>query len=205
MRRRILLFLVCCVLAGLLWIVFCLYQIGSVDRNPAVSRYAQEPADAGIVLGASMWGDMPSPGLQERLNHALADYREGKFAKIILTGGLDKPEYKYTEAEGMAIFLIARGVPEEALLLENEARSTYENLLFSQQIMEEHGLKSAVIITHNYHGNRAYEIAKMLNYDQPGLSLTETKVLKPNQTVLREILAYTKWKLDQIRLVLGWK
>ncbi len=205
LRRRLLLFLVCCVLAGLLWIVFCLYQIGSIDRNPAISRYDQEPADAGIVLGASMWGDTPSPGLQERLNQALADYEAGRFEKIILTGGLDKPEYKYTEAEGMANFLISQGVPEDALLLENEATSTYENLLFSQEIMEEHGLKSSIIITHTYHGNRAYEIAEVLNYDRPGLSLTETKVLKPNQTVLREVLAYTKWKMDQIRLALGWK
>ncbi|MBU5672471.1 YdcF family protein [Paenibacillus brevis] len=205
MRRRLLLFLVCCVLAGLLWIGFCLYQIGSVDRNPAVNRYDQKPADAGIVLGASMWGDTPSPGLQERLNQALADYRAGKFEKLILTGGLDKPDYKYTEAEGMANFLISHGIPEEALLLENESTSTYENLLFSREIMEDHGLKSSVIITHTYHGNRAYEIAEMLNYDHPGLSLTETKVLKPNQTVLREVLAYTKWKMDQIRLVLGWK
>lgn len=203
--RRLLLFLVGCVLIGILWTGFCLYQIGSVDGNPAASRYDQEPADVGIVLGASMWGDAPSPGLQERLHQALADYRAGKFERLILTGGLDKPEYKYTEAEGMANFLISQGVPEEVLLLENESTSTYENLLFSREIMVDQGLESAVIITHTYHGNRAYEIAEMLDYDHPGLSLMETKVLKPNQTVLREVLAYTKWKMDQIRLVLGWK
>lgn len=203
--RRLLLFLVCCMIAGVLWIGFCLYQIGKVDQNPATSRYDQRSADAGIVLGASMWGDAPSPGLQERLDRALADYRAGKFQTFILTGGLDRPNYNYTEAEGMANFLISQGVPEEALLLENEATSTYENLLFSQEIMKQHAMESAVIVTHTYHGNRAYEIAKALDYEEPGLSLTKTKVLKPAQTELREILAYSKWKLDQIALALGWK
>lgn len=204
-RRGLLLVLFCCLLAGVIWVVFCLYQIMSIERNSAANLSYSEPADVGIVLGAAMWGDEPSPGLQERLDLALSDYEAGKFEKLILTGGLDAPGNKYTEAEGMANFLLSEGVPEEALILENEATSTYENLLFSQKLMEEHDLSSAVIVTHTYHGNRAYEVAKMLDYEHPGLSLTESKVLKPSQTVLREILAYTKWKMDQIRLILGGK
>ncbi|MOA59946.1 hypothetical protein D3C78_1847000 [compost metagenome] len=71
--------------------------------------------------------------------------------------------------------------------------------------MEEHGLKTALIMTHTYHGNRALEISQMLDYSNPRLSLTETKVLKPTQTTIREILAYTKWKMDQIKITFGWK
>ncbi|MCA1291998.1 YdcF family protein [Paenibacillus sp. alder61] len=194
-----------CVAAGICWVLYCLAEIGSAERNPAANRAYGEPADVGIVLGASMWGESPSPGLRERLELALSDYKAGKFRVFILTGGLDRPDYPYTEAEGMANYLEANGVPRSDMILENEATSTYENLKFSQELMKEKGYASAVILTHTYHGNRALEIAETLNYSNPGLSLTETKVLKPAQTTLREVLAYTKWKLDQLLLVLGWK
>lgn len=204
-RRWWLWTLVICFVLGAGWCLYALAQIGSVDRNPAANRTYSEPADVGIVLGASMWGDEPSPGLKERLQLALEDYKEGKFEVFLLTGGLDHPDYRYTEAEGMANYLEANGVPREKMLLETKATSTYENLKFSQDIMTGKNLDSAIIITHTYHGNRAYEIAKTLGYDHPGLSLTETKVLKPMQSVIREILAYSKWKLDQIAIAFGWK
>ncbi|WP_334071272.1 YdcF family protein [Paenibacillus sp. A14] len=193
-----------CAAAVIGWILFCLAQIGSVERNPAAYRTYDEPADVGIVLGASMWGDAPSPGLKERLERALSDYKAGKFRVFILTGGLDRPDYHYTEAEGMANYLEAKGVPRSDMLLENQATSTYENLRYSQDLMQEKGYDSAVIVTHTYHGNRALEVAEMLDYRNPGLSLTETSVLKPTQTTLREVLAYSKWKLDQLLLYLGW-
>ncbi|MCM3039195.1 YdcF family protein [Paenibacillus motobuensis] len=194
-----------CILIGILWSVYALAQIGSVYRNTAATTAASEPADVGIILGAAMWGDQPSPGLQERLEQGLAAYKAGRFHTFILTGGLDKPDYRYTEAEGMAIYLEQHGIPKEAILLENKATSTYENLKFSKAIMEEQGLTSAVIITHTFHGNRSYEIAKALDYPSPKLSLTETHVLKRVPTILREILAYTKWKIDSVLLAIGWK
>ncbi|MOA10629.1 hypothetical protein D3C78_1305270 [compost metagenome] len=204
-RRRMFRWTLLLLLACILWLVYVIAQIGSIERNPAVVKQMATPADAGILLGAAMWGDQPSPGLEERLQLSLKDYRDGKFQVFILTGGLDRPEYRYTEAEGMAIYLEAHGVPRDKILLENKATSTYENLKFSKEIMEEHGLKTALIMTHTYHGNRALEISQMLGYSDPKLSLTETKVLKPTQKTAREILAYTKWKMDQIAIIFGWK
>ncbi|MEF2967290.1 YdcF family protein [Paenibacillus sp. M1] len=206
-RRRWLWIPVLCIVLGIGWCLYALAEIGSVDRNPAAAEtsVSAEPADVGIVLGASMWGDEPSPGLRERLELALRGYKAGKFRVFLLTGGLDRPDYRYTEAEGMANYLKANGVPESDMLLENKATSTYENLKFSRDIMEENGYRSALIITHTYHGNRAYEIAKTLDYDNPRLSLIETQVLKPFQTTIREVLAYTKWKLDQAAIAFGWK
>lgn len=204
--RRLWIWILACILAaGIGWLLYVLAQIGSIDSNPAASREYAQPADVGIVLGASMWGDQPSPGLKERLELALQDYKEGKFRLFILTGGLDRADYRFTEAEGMANYLESKGVPRSAMLLENNATSTYENLKFSQEIMKEKGLKSVIIITHTYHGNRAYEIAKALGYDNPGLSVTKTRVIKPMQATVREVLAYTKWKLDHIAIAFGWK
>lgn len=202
-RKRIFRWGLAFILLGIGWVLFVLAQIGSVERNPAAHADLDEPAEVGIVLGAAMWGDEPSPGLRERLEQSLKDYEAGKFKLFLLTGGLDTPTSRYTEAEGMANYLEQHGVPRDKMLLENKATSTYENLKFSQEMMKERGLASALIITHTYHGNRALEIARALDYKEPKLSLTETKVLKPFPNTFREVLAYSKWKLDQLGLALG--
>ncbi|MBW5448192.1 YdcF family protein [Cohnella sp. CFH 77786] len=160
-------------------------------------------ADAGIVLGASLWNDKPSPGLSERLDHALALYREGVFPRIIVTGGLDAGGATITEAEGMRNYLTERGVPEDAIFMDTESRSTYENLIFAQDIMKAEGWKSAVVVTHRYHGARAADIARTLGYDPVQVSVTETKVMNVGYHQAREVLAFTKWKWNKLLLTFG--
>jgi vancomycin permeability regulator SanA len=180
---------------GLLWSAFALWNI-----NRAETTVPMQKADVGIILGMSMWGDKPSPGLKERLDYGLKLYHEGMFPRFIVSGGLDQPEFKYTEAEGMRNYLIQAGVPESSVLLENAATSTYENLLFSQEIMKREGLTTSIIITHTYHGCRAMEIADVLGYDQPELGLTESRVMSMAWNKSREVLAYTKWKIQRLFL-----
>lgn len=163
-----------------------------------------EKADVGIVLGAALWDGEPSPALRERLDHALELYREGWFDAFILTGGYDYVGAKLTEAEGMRNYLVERGVPEEDILLENAARSTYENLVFSQNIMASRGWSKAVIITHTYHGARALDIARFLGYEDPVVSVTDSKVMNMAWHMARETLAYTKWQADKLLIRIGW-
>ncbi|WP_433946565.1 YdcF family protein [Paenibacillus sp. SN-8-1] len=180
-----------------LWLGYAWVQITSIPSTKALTR-----ADVGIVLGAALWGDVPSPGLRERLDQSLREYRSGAFRYFIVSGGLDTTKSRPTEAEGMAKYLNDHGVSKSAILLENKATNTYENLLFSRQIMEEHKLQSAIIITHTYHGRRAMEMAESLSYIDPQLSLVESRVLKKVPNNLREILAYSKWTLNKLGIPL---
>lgn len=196
MRKRFILRLVLCLLIvmliGLIWAGTRVWNM-----NTATSTTPLQQAQIGIVLGASMWGTEPSPGLKERLEEALRLYRNGTVKRLIVSGGLDKSDYPYTEAEGMQRFLLDKGIPVQHIVLENHATSTYENLLYSQRIMKEYGWTSTVIITHSYHGPRALEIAQFLNFDHPQMSLTESKVLNMPLHQSREILAYAKWTLQR--------
>ncbi|UQZ37179.1 hypothetical protein C2I18_28765 [Paenibacillus sp. PK3_47] len=196
-RRKRRLAVACAVVAaaGLLWCAVVFNKI-----NSAVTSSPMAEADAGVILGMSMWGDVPSPGLKERLDYGLQLYREGKFGRFIVSGGLDQEGYKYTEGQGMRNYLVEQGVPDEDILMENEATSTYENLLFSKEIMDREGMASAIIITHSFHGTRALEIAEELGYTAPELGLTESAVMSMAKYKSREILAYTKWKLQQLFL-----
>ncbi|MFC5467640.1 YdcF family protein [Cohnella suwonensis] len=183
-------FVAVCAWCGSLYYVITHYD-GNVDNKNA------GPADAGIVLGATLWDDRPSPGLAERLDRALELYRAGAFSHVIVTGGLDDNGATVTEAEGMKAYLVAKGVPERAIVTEPLARSTYENLLNSRKLMEERGWKTAVIVTHSYHGSRAANIARSLDYEAVSVAVTDSKVLKLSYHRTREVLAYTKWLLEK--------
>lgn len=195
MKRLLWAALILLIVAGLIWCAVALSRINSAETTAPMVK-----ADAGIILGMSMWGDEPSPGLKERLDYALELYHSGAFTHFVVSGGLDQPDYKYTEAEGMKRYLTAHDVPEDVIYLENQSTSTYENLQFSKAVMQQEGLSSAVIITHDFHGRRALEIARELKFTNPELGVTESKVMSMFKYKTREILAYTKWKVQQLSL-----
>jgi uncharacterized SAM-binding protein YcdF (DUF218 family) len=118
------------------------------------------PSDCIIILGAAVWNGKPSPALRERLDIAVEAYRSGLAPAIIATGGTSGDEP--SEAETMKRFLIEKGIPEAAILLEDKSRSTMENLSNSRAIMEENGFDNAVIVTHGFHAYRASLMARSL-------------------------------------------
>ncbi|CAM3519853.1 YdcF family protein [Marinicrinis lubricantis] len=182
---------------GLFWTGYVQWQIHTTQDSRL-----EEPVDAGIVLGAALWNGVPSPALKERLDHALALYNDGSFRKFIVSGGYDVPGARYTEAEGMKNYLVEHGVPPEDVLLENQATSTYENIKLSKEIMDDHRLSTAVIITHSYHGARAKDIAQFLQFEPAIVSTTPSKVMNMAWHQFRETLAFTKWQLDKLQLSL---
>ncbi|MGG1514972.1 YdcF family protein [Paenibacillus oryzisoli] len=180
------------------WIVFIQWKVQFGVQQPLPKQ-----VDVGIVLGASLRQDTPSPGLQERLDLAVDLYRQGRFKQVIVSGGLDHNGSKLTEAEGMRNYLVSKGVPEKQILLEPRATSTYENLLFSKQIMQENGLVSSIIVTHRYHSARSLDIAETIGLQQPVVSSIRSEVLFMPYHDTRETLAYTKWYGTKLLLKLG--
>ncbi|MFD2673016.1 YdcF family protein [Marinicrinis sediminis] len=184
------------VASGIFWVAYVQWNIHTVQ-----DARLSESVDVGIVLGAALRGEEPSPGLRERLDHALDLYEEGRFTAFIVSGGYDVPTSSLTEAEGMKRYLVAQGVPDEAVILENEATSTYENLRYSQDLMNEHGYETAVIITHSYHGARAQDMAAFLGIEPAIVSTTPSKVMNMSWHKFRETLAYTKWSLEKWKML----
>ena len=116
-------------------------------------------SDAIIVLGCAVYGNYPSPFFRARLDEALRLYNKGYSRYIIVSGGKG-PGENISEAEAGKEYLVARGVPTKFILVENKSFSTYENLLFSKQIMDSNSLKKAVIISNRFHLKRASIIAR---------------------------------------------
>lgn len=125
------------------------------------SVVADMPADAALVLGAAVLGDAPSPVLVERLRHAQDLLDSGDVKAIVVTGGRS-PEDELTEAEASRDWLLAQGVPADAILLENASRTTIENLKLAKPVLAEHDLDSVLIVSDPLHMRRAVLIAERL-------------------------------------------
>jgi len=116
-------------------------------------------ADAIIVLGAAQYDGMPSPVLQDRLDHALELYEADLAPRIVLTGGRQEGD-RFTEATAGYNYLRAHGVPDDALLKEVGGQSTWESLAASARFLIERDLTTVVLVTDGYHAYRVEAIAE---------------------------------------------
>ena len=102
-----------------------------------------------IVLGAQIRGERITDSLKRRLDAALLYHQVCPSVKIIVSGGQGKGE-DVSEAYAMVQYLREHEVKDEQIMLEDQSRTTRENLRFSKAYLEE--LKTPVgIVTNNFH------------------------------------------------------
>ena len=92
-----------------------------------------------IILGCQLREDGPSILLQDRLDEAL-DYLDNHPDMTVVVSGGQGPNEPTTEARGMADYLLAHGIPEEQILLEDQSHNTSQNLAYSMRVLEEGGV-----------------------------------------------------------------
>lgn len=113
-----------------------------------------------VVLGCQVRGDRPSTTLAERIDAACRYLQKHPGACAVLSGGQGKDE-EMSEARCMKIRLLAAGISEKRLFLEEHSTSTRENLRFSCRIIDEEGLDPHIaIVSSEYHILRALMIAR---------------------------------------------
>ena len=131
-----------------------LYLIAAVVLALFGLRQDAQPADVGIVFGNKVepWGE-PSPSLASRLDKAVDLYQRGYFPAVIVSGGFGKEGWD--EAQVMADYLAARGVPRASIQIDREGNNTYLTALHTAQIARQKGYQSFVLVSHFYHLPRA--------------------------------------------------
>ncbi|MEZ0225110.1 MAG: YdcF family protein [Alphaproteobacteria bacterium] len=91
-------------------------------------------------------------------DHAADLYHKGYFPLIIVSGGV--PTSKGTlECDQMHDRLVARGVPEEAIRVENKATNTGENVLYTMRMLKkagDFGKIHSVLGIGQIHGSRRF-------------------------------------------------
>lgn len=122
--------------------------------------------DAVIVLGYGLDGETITLPLYYRLEKTLEYYNKNPNAIIVLSGG-QGPDEAITEALAMERFLLSKGVPENKIIKEERATSTYENFLFSKNLLDDYFNKEykTAFITNDFHIFRSKEISKVVGID----------------------------------------
>lgn len=146
-----------------------------------------ENIDCIIVLGAGIWGDRPSPMLEDRLNEGISLYKNNVSSKIIMSG--DHGKQDYDEVNVMKKYAIENGVPSENIFMDHAGFSTYETIYRAKEIFQ---AKKIVIVTQKYHLYRALHIANRLGIEAYGVGADPRKYVGAAYRELREILARDK-------------
>ncbi|MBC7348297.1 MAG: YdcF family protein [Clostridia bacterium] len=121
----------------------------------AVGDTVLAPADVIIVLSGERG---------ERVETAVELYRQGLAPRLLLTGG--PVEWNVPAADIMAWQAKSLGVPEENMVLERRASSTYENAVYSLAILKERGWRSAIVVTSPYHLRRTRFIFERVSAEE---------------------------------------
>ena len=140
-------------------IVFPLYAGGKVWYT--ANHTKPVASDAIIVLGAAQFDGVPSPVLEARLLEAKRIFA-AKLAPRILTVGSRAPGDRTTEAASGFSWLVDHGVNRKYVDSIPYGRDTLASTESYVNVMKKLKLKSAIIVTDQYHCLRAITMAEDL-------------------------------------------
>ena len=101
---------------------------------------------------------IPGGSHPQLIQKAIELYQKGMAKYILVSGGENRkiPDYP-SEAEFLKSIAVKEGVPSEAVLCEEKARNTYENAVYSHEIIRDKHLddKKVILVCKEYHSRRA--------------------------------------------------
>lgn len=173
--------------------IVCVLSINSYVINSTKNQIIKDDlssikdADCIVILGAGIWGDEPSPMLQDRLEEGIRLYKEGVALKIIMSG--DHSREEYDEVNIMKQYAVDKGVPSEDIFMDHAGFSTYESIYRSKEIF---GVENIAIVTQEYHLYRALYISNQFDINAYGVNADPRKYAGQLYREAREILARNK-------------
>jgi uncharacterized SAM-binding protein YcdF (DUF218 family) len=118
----------------------------------------KEGLNVGVVLGAAVWTNEPSPSLKSRVEKAFSLYKEGEIQKIQLTGGHAPGEL--SESEMAYKYLKSKNIDTNDVWIEKNTTSTAEQIQFiKSKLSAKPTIDNIIVISDSYHLPRVHEIA----------------------------------------------
>lgn len=164
-RRRI------CGLLGLaVLVVFSLGPVANrllraVEESGSATFREGKTYDAVVLLGGVtdevVTAERAQPAYNDNVERLLATFRllrTGQARFAIVSGAASAPAYEDVgEARWLKSQLVEWGIEPSRVLVEDKARNTHENALYSKSVASEHGFHDVLIVTSAFHGARAVE------------------------------------------------
>lgn len=167
--------------AKIITILLLILTVGLWSLTGKWIEKGQKPAATGtnnyaIILGAKVVGEVPSLSLRYRLEAALDYANEYPHVQLVLSGG-QGPGEAISEAEAMRRYFVQNGIEADRLIVETKSTSTYENILYSKELLPS-SVQAITIITSDYHLERSKMIARRLNLKADVIAAKTPKVVE---------------------------
>ncbi len=133
--------------AGIVLLTYVLI-LGWVFRMSRIDE--RGPADAIVVLGAAQYNGRPSPVLRARLDHALDLYKAGIAPSIVVTGGIGSGD-RMSEATVGHRYLRSHNIPDSAIVVRPDGRTTWESMRSVGEWMNERELGRMLLVSDPFH------------------------------------------------------
>lgn len=149
----------------------------------------EEEVDYVVVLGAKVRPDGPSVSLQNRIDAAYDYLIRYPDTIAVVSGGQGDDEHM-TEAQCMFDELVELGIDPDRLWMESEATSTWENLNFSLNLIEEktgQRPEKLGVISSEYHLFRASQFAKACGVEFVGIPAHTSRPSQMVNHFMREV------------------
>lgn len=189
LKILIIIILILCALIGIMMLSINFYVVNKTKSKIVTEKQAKEleNVDCILVLGAGIWGDKPSPMLEDRLLQGITLYNNQTSLKIIMSGDHGKEEYD--EVNVMKDFAIEKGVKSEDIFMDHAGFSTYDSVYRAKEIFK---AQKIIIVTQKYHLHRALYVAEKLGIEAYGVASDPREYRGQVVRELREVLARDK-------------
>ncbi|MCR4671726.1 MAG: YdcF family protein [Lachnospiraceae bacterium] len=191
-----------------IYLYFECMLIGTIIADIIAARYEpHKDRDFVIILGCGIRDDgTPTPLLRSRIDRALqfAEAQKeltGKELTFITSGGQGSDEV-ISESACMRQYLMEQGVPPERIIEENRSVSTFENMKFSKEKIDERDPNAKIAFsTNNYHVFRSGFFAGTAGMRAAGMGARTKWYFWPNAAVREFAGLLTKQKGRQLLIL----
>ena len=197
-NRTILMILWSCLLVAFggvsAFLLLCQWWVSTAGDSRVFKRVDDIPEnEVGLVLGTAKWARKGKLNrfFCYRIDAAVRLYKRGKVRRLLLSGnGVDPGR---SEPEQMREELVDRGVPVDALSLDNGGMRTLDSIIRAKQV---YGLNRMTIVSQEFHNRRALFLCRAFGIEAVGFNAEDVPASQAVRTFLRELLARVGAVLD---------
>jgi SanA protein len=155
---------------------------------------------AALVFSAGLWSSgEPSTVLKDRVDTAADLYKAGKVGKLILSGNGQSAHGDETQV--MRKLALARGVPDEAIIMDERGLSTYDSCYRAQAVYH---INQAILVSQRYHLARALFLCHALGVDSLGVP-ADRSAYSPQSLIWWTLREYPASLADVVDLFRGYR
>ncbi len=167
-------------------------------------RSISQPAGITIVLASGVDPDLVLGfSSRRRVRLGVELLARVKTGQLLMSGGpIDGSERMV--AHLMRDFALSLGAPTDAILIEDRSRTTFENLLFSKEVIAAQGDPSVALLTDEMHLTRASLLADFLGLKVDHLVAVRGRSTEPMILALISITREAMAWWYNLGKILGW-